>query len=90
MVQKAKANGAAVAAVVLRRPTVLTVIDIRCSGSLAAGEASAFALDPPSAVVLQLRISEAGCEASTSYHCLLGLGCSAVAAALRLLSALGL
>jgi len=42
---------------------VLPVIDIRSSGSPAASEASAFALDPPSAVVLQLRISEAGCEA---------------------------
>ena len=73
-IQKAKANGAAVAADVSRRPTVLPVIDIRCSGGLAAGEASAFALDPPSAVVLQLRISEAGCEAPTSYHCRLQPG----------------
>ena len=53
---------------------MLPVIDIRSSGSRAAGEASAFALDPPSAVVLQLRISKAGCEAPTSYHCWLQLG----------------
>ena len=63
LIKKANANGAAAAADDLRRPTVLQVIDIRSCGSLAAGEASAFALDPPSAVVLQLRISEAGCEA---------------------------
>ena len=59
---------------VLRRPCVLPVIDIRSSGSRAAGEVSAFALDPSSAVVLQLRISEAGCEAPTSYHCRLQPG----------------
>ena len=87
LVQKAKANGAAVASDDLRRPTVLQVIDIRSCGSLAAGEASAFALDPPSAVVLQLRISKAGCEAPTSYHCWLQLGLfRAVLRALRLLS----
>ena len=58
---------------VKRRPSVFPIIDIRSSGSRAAGEASAFALDPPSAVVLQLRISKAGCEAPTSYHCWLQL-----------------